>query len=150
MADELKPEERARIKIDEQLADAGWHIADRGGVTYEHNAIALVEGLLEGNKEADYLLFVDGKVVGVLEAKRSDIDLVSAAGGQAVRLVRTETPLGWRKSTMTRCATVCSEIGLLRFSYKVTDFVRYDKENFSISCKALALCTKTAKEKLTL
>ena len=79
MADELKPEERARIKIDEQLADAGWHIADRGGVTYEHNAIALVEGLLEGNKEADYLLFVDGKVVGVLEAKRSDIDLESAA-----------------------------------------------------------------------
>ena len=29
MADEPKPEERARIKIDEQLADAGWHIADR-------------------------------------------------------------------------------------------------------------------------
>lgn len=83
MADELKPEERARIKIDEQLADAGWHIADRNGVTYEHNAIALVEGLLEGNKEADYLLFVDGKVVGILEAKRSDIDLESAAGGQA-------------------------------------------------------------------
>lgn len=36
MADEPKPEERARIKIDEQLADAGWHIADWGGVTYEH------------------------------------------------------------------------------------------------------------------
>lgn len=54
MADEPKPEERARIKIDEQLADAGWHIADRGGVTYEHNAIALVEGLLEGNKGANF------------------------------------------------------------------------------------------------
>ena len=83
MADEPKPEARARIKIDEQLVDAGWHIADRGGVTYEHNAIALVEGLLDGNKEADYLLFVDGKIVGVLEAKRSDINLESAAGGQA-------------------------------------------------------------------
>lgn len=83
MQNDLKPEERARIKIDEQLADAGWHIADRGGVTYEHNAIALVEGLLDGNHEADYLLFVDGKVIGVLEAKRSDIDLESAAGGQA-------------------------------------------------------------------
>ena len=95
MADELKPEERARIRIDEQLADAGWHIADRGGVTYEHNAIALVEGLLEGNKEADYLLFVDGKVVGVLEAKRSDIDLESAAGGQAANyahLIPAEYP----------------------------------------------------------
>ena len=46
--DELKPEERARIKIDEQLVDAGWHIANRGGVTYDHNAVALVEGLLDG------------------------------------------------------------------------------------------------------
>ena len=56
--DELKPEECARIKIDEQLVDAGWHIANRGGVTYDHNAVALVEGLLDGNREVDYLLFV--------------------------------------------------------------------------------------------
>ncbi|MGN0845513.1 MAG: DEAD/DEAH box helicase family protein [Kiritimatiellia bacterium] len=83
MMDEPKPEERARIKIDGQLADAGWHVADRSGVTFDHNAIALAEGLLEGNKEADYLLFVDGKVIGILEAKRSDIDLEAAAGEQA-------------------------------------------------------------------
>lgn len=83
MTDEPKPEERARVKIDELLVDAGWHIADRSHFTYDHNATALTEGLLDGNHEADYLLFVDGKVIGVLEAKRSDIDLESAAGGQA-------------------------------------------------------------------
>lgn len=83
----LKPEELARVKIDEQLADAGWHIADRNHFTYEHNAIALVEALLDGNKEADYLLFVDGKVIGVLEAKRSDVDLEQAAGEQAADYV---------------------------------------------------------------
>ena len=33
MADEPKPEERARVKIDEQLVDAGWHIADRSHFT---------------------------------------------------------------------------------------------------------------------
>ena len=71
MADEQKPEERARVKIDEQLVEAGWHIADRSHFTYDHKATALTEGLLEGNHEADYLLFVDGKVIGVLEAKRS-------------------------------------------------------------------------------
>ena len=54
----LKPEELARVKIDEQLVDAGWHIADRDHFTYEHNAIALGEALLDGNREADYLLFV--------------------------------------------------------------------------------------------
>ena len=46
--DELKPEEHARVKIDEQLVDAGWHIANLDGVTYDHNAVALVEGLLDG------------------------------------------------------------------------------------------------------
>ena len=83
MSNDLKPEEIARVKIDEQLVDAGWYIADRSHFTYDHNATALTEGLLDGNREADYLLFVDGKVIGVLEAKRSDIDLESAAGGQA-------------------------------------------------------------------
>lgn len=95
MIDGLKPEERARSKIDEQLVDAGWHIADRNGLTFSHNAIALVEGLLKGNKEADYLLFVDGKVIGVLEAKRSDIDLESSAGDQAAtyaHLIPAEYP----------------------------------------------------------
>lgn len=83
----LKPEELARVKIDEQLVDAGWHIADRNHLTYEHNAIALVEALLVGNKEADYLLFVDGRVIGVVEAKRSDVDLEKAAGVQAADYV---------------------------------------------------------------
>ena len=53
MADEPKPEERARIKIDEQLADAGWHIADRGGVTYEHNAIVPYRLVLNVNVPLD-------------------------------------------------------------------------------------------------
>ena len=83
----LKPEELARIKIDEQLADAGWHIVDRNHFTDKHNAIALVEALLDGNKEADYLLFIDGKIIGVLEAKRSDVDLEQAAGEQAADYV---------------------------------------------------------------
>ena len=83
MSDGLKPEERARERIDEQLADAGWCIVDRNHFTYDHSATAVTEGLLDGNHEADYLLFVEGKVIGILEAKRSDIDLESAAGGQA-------------------------------------------------------------------
>ena len=87
MTHEPKPEERARIRIDEQLADAGWHITDRNHFTYEHNATALVEALLDGNKEADYLLFVDGKVIGVIEAKRNDVDLELAAGEQAADYV---------------------------------------------------------------
>lgn len=80
----LKPEERARKKIDEQLDDAGWHICDRNHFTSEHNAVALTEGLLNGNLEADYLLFLDGRIVGVIEAKRSNVDLERVAGQQAI------------------------------------------------------------------
>lgn len=40
-------------------------------------AVAIREGLLKGNLEADYFLFVNGKAVGVLEAKREDIDAFS-------------------------------------------------------------------------
>ena len=49
---------------------------------------------------------------------------------------------------MTRRALGCSENAILRFSCKVTDFARYDKENFIFSCRVLSFCTKTAKEKL--
>ena len=51
---------------------------------------------------------------------------------------------------MTTYALGCSENGILRFSCKVTDFARYDKGNFILSCIVLSFCTKTAKEKLTL
>ena len=80
----LKPEEQARKKIDEMLADAGWYICDRNHFTSDHNAVALTEGLLNGNLEADYLLFLDGRIAGVLEAKRPEVDLAKIAGPQAV------------------------------------------------------------------
>ena len=52
--------------------------------------------------------------------------------------------------TMTRRALGCSENGGLRFSCKVTDFARYDKEGFILSCRVLSFYTKTAKENVTL
>ena len=52
---------------------------------------------------------------------------------------------------MTTYATGCRENGVLRFSCKVTDFARYNKENFILtSCGLLSLCTKTAREKVAL
>lgn len=83
ISQDLLPEQRARIKIDEQLAEAGWHLCDRNHFTGEHNAVALTKGLLQGCKEVDYLLFLDGRIVGVLEAKRTGIDLEKAASEQA-------------------------------------------------------------------
>lgn len=46
----LTPERRARVRIDAQLADAGWHVCDRDHFTSDRNAVALTEGLLNGGR----------------------------------------------------------------------------------------------------
>ncbi len=73
----MTPEEKARIKIDQWFADAGWKVVDREDYEPTCTAVAIREGLLKGNLEADYFLFINGKAVGVLEAKREDIDAFS-------------------------------------------------------------------------
>ncbi len=70
----MTPEEKARQKIDKKLEAAGWRVVNRAGFV-PNEAIAVTEGLLEGNDEADYLLFLMGKAVGVVEAKRAEIDV---------------------------------------------------------------------------
>jgi len=66
----------ARRRIDDALDAAGWQVqnanavnlhAGRGGAIREFR-------LNSGHGYADYLLYVDGKAVGVLEAKRGGRD----------------------------------------------------------------------------
>ena len=80
----LLPEERARVKIDAALVAAGWVLQD-------HDRMNLAAGkgvavrefrLAPGHGKADYLLFVGGKAVGVLEAKPEGHTL-SGVEGQA-------------------------------------------------------------------
>ena len=70
----MTPEEKARQKIDQWFAEAGWKVINREDYEPTSTAVAIREGLLKGNLEADYFLFINGKAVGVLEAKREDID----------------------------------------------------------------------------
>lgn len=70
----MTPEERARLKIDKKLEAAGWRVVSRAEFVSDE-AVAVTEGLLEGNDEADYLLFLMGKAVGVVEAKREETDV---------------------------------------------------------------------------
>lgn len=68
-----KPEQEARAKIDAALQDAGWIIQDRDAINlYAAAGVAIREFPLKpGHGFADYLLFVDARPVGVLEAKPS-------------------------------------------------------------------------------
>src|SRR5437870_4804613 len=64
------PEELAREKIDKLLSDCGWVIQNRGSINLSAGrGVAIREALLKDRDEVDYLLFVDGKAIGTVEAK---------------------------------------------------------------------------------
>jgi len=64
------PEERAREKIDNLLADCGWILQNRSTINLSASrGVAIREALLKDRDEVDYLLFVDGKAIGTVEAK---------------------------------------------------------------------------------
>ena len=65
----MLPEELARVKIDKQLNNAGWNIIARNEYIPK-STVAIKEALMKGNTESDYLLFVDGKAIAVVEAKK--------------------------------------------------------------------------------
>lgn len=78
----MLPEELARVKIDKQLNNAGWDVVARDEYI-PFNAMAVEEALMQGNKESDYLLFVDDKAIAVVEAKRESNDLGELVAEQA-------------------------------------------------------------------
>ncbi|MBK9386164.1 MAG: DEAD/DEAH box helicase family protein [Planctomycetes bacterium] len=66
------PEQLARQTIDAQLRAAGWVVQSRDEVNLAAGSGVAVREfpLASGHGFADYLLFVDGQAVGVLEAKK--------------------------------------------------------------------------------
>lgn len=89
----MTPEEKARVWIDHQLEDAGWQIVSRDEFTAAMSAAAVKEGLMKGGHEADYLLFLNGKAIGVVEAKAEHVSLDEAVAAQAESYAHT--PLSW-------------------------------------------------------
>jgi type I restriction enzyme R subunit len=73
------PEAKARANIDRQLEQAGWLLQDRDDMNLAAaNAIAVREfRLAKGHGYVDYLLFLDGRAVGVCEAKPAGVTLTS-------------------------------------------------------------------------
>jgi len=84
----MSPEEKARLEIDRKLESAGWQVVDRNHYSPSVTAIAVREGLLQGNLEADYLLFINGKAIGVMEAKKEDTELTGIVAAQAENYAR--------------------------------------------------------------
>ena len=65
------PEAKARENIDQLLIDAGWDIQDMKELNIMAKLwVAVREFPIKWYGEADYLLYVDGKAIGVIEAKK--------------------------------------------------------------------------------
>ena len=67
----MTPEQQARLNIDNLLEQAGWLVQDVGSVNpYAGVGVAVREfSLKSGHGKADYLLYVNRKAAGVVEAK---------------------------------------------------------------------------------
>ena len=93
MSENLLPEEKARKKIDMLLKKAGWSIVPRDQYSPGVSAVAIEEGILKGNLEADYLLFLEGKTIGVLEAKKESVSLDDVVANQAENYTHKLLPM---------------------------------------------------------
>ena len=72
-----KPEEEARVAIDQLLTAAGWHVQDaKAANLHAALGVAIREfPLKDGHGFADYMLYVAHKAAGVLEAKKEGFTL---------------------------------------------------------------------------
>lgn len=71
-----RPEQQARGGFDRLLQAAGWHGCDAAAANiHAARGVAIREFPLPGYAFADYLLYVDGKTAGVIEAKKEGVTL---------------------------------------------------------------------------
>ena len=65
-----EPEAQARQEIDRLLTSAGWHVCNHGAQDISRPCAIREFPLKQGHGYADYLLYLHGKAVGVIEAKK--------------------------------------------------------------------------------
>lgn len=70
------PKQDARGEIDQLLVQADWHVCDidQAHIT-AYRGVAIREFPLSGHGFADYLLYIDGRAAGVIEAKKAGTTL---------------------------------------------------------------------------
>lgn len=71
----MTPEQKAREDIDRLLSEAGWHLQDKDQQNRNAALGVAMRHFQLGKEEADYLLFVQGKAAGVIEAKKQGLTL---------------------------------------------------------------------------
>jgi type I restriction enzyme R subunit len=111
----IRPEDEARKKIDQQLRDAGWVIYSYPYFDPSAGTGVAVREYPTEQGPADYLLMVDEKPVGILEAKSAEKgDKLMAAEGQAEGYARARLHYTTRQDVLPYVYVTNGEV--IRFS----------------------------------
>ncbi len=68
----MTPEEKARQQIDRQLDECGWKVQNYDEMNISESRGVAIRSFPLSTGFADYLLYADGKAIGVIEAKPED------------------------------------------------------------------------------
>ena len=114
----MKPEDKARVKIDKKLIESGWTIQDVKSLNLSASLGIAVREFPTSTGPVDYALFLEGIPVGVIEAKKSELgENITSVESQSARYA-TST-FKWIKNEYR-----------IRFAYEATDkltrFTDYD------------------------
>ena len=72
MSNNQTPEQKARNDIDRKLNDSGWIVQEKSKIDWSASRGIAVKEYLTDVGPADYVLFVDKKPVGIIEAKKDE------------------------------------------------------------------------------
>ena len=83
MPSHVHPEQQARERIDAMLAESGWMVQSLEELNLHASLGVAVREVRSKGGPADYILFADGKALGVVEAKKEGETLSQVAGQSA-------------------------------------------------------------------
>ena len=125
----MTPEERARQLIDARLEQSGWIVQDLKKVNPMASLGVAVREYPTSTGPVDYALFVDGKPVGVIEAKKDELgENITVAEGQSDR---------YAKSTFRYVTTDYR----IRFAYEATGQLTRFTDYDDIKCRSRRVFT---------
>ena len=114
-------EAAARQKIDADLIRAGWAVQNRGEINLAASRGVAVREVPMGDGRVDYLLYLDQKIVGVVEAKPAGTTLAEVHH-QAMRYATNLTSGQQRNALLTK--------GRLPFVYEASSTELYFSNHF--------------------
>jgi type I restriction enzyme, R subunit len=92
----MTPEQLARQQIDQMLDESGWAVQNYAQMNiFAQLGVAIREFRLKTG-HADYMLYADGKAIGVVEAKPEGHTLIGVETQSAIGFFFKCKVLGWK------------------------------------------------------